>query len=175
MFFNDLNNYKGWGGHYYDEKTLSCLWNRLASQSYSIFFPMSSIIVPCLAILYCYVRIFIYSHRSKVRSHATNNINQSLRLAKGLFISFMLFFVCWIPFGFLVMIDFADKAPRGAVMFTMTLAHLNSSFNPIVYAVSNSNFQNGYVALFRRIVCLRPLTEPKSINITTLYKHKTLS
>ena len=51
----DVPNLTGWGGHFYDPKTLNCVWDRLASQSYSIFFPMSSIVIPCIIILICYM------------------------------------------------------------------------------------------------------------------------
>ena len=113
---------------------------------------MSSIVVPCIAILFCYVKIFIHSSRSKTRSHSTNQ-NHSLRLAQGLFVSFMLFTVCWLPYGIIVMTDYSDRLPRTAVMFTMTFAHLNSSLNPILYGIYNPAFRAGYMVLFRKLSC----------------------
>ena len=122
---------------------------------------MSSIVIPCLAILFCYIQIFLYSYRSKKKmntngSHATSlhNHHNSLRLAKGLFAAFMLFTICWLPYGLVVMIDFEDKFPRSVVMFTMAIAHLNSSLNPVLYGIFNSAFRRGYNILFRRLFCL---------------------
>ena len=128
---------------------------------------MSSIIVPSMLIIVFYVKIFIFSYRSKSRANSTNH-NQSIRLAKGLFASFMLFACCWMPFGFLVMIDFADKAPRAAIMYTMTFAHLNSAFNPILYAVFNSAFKRGYEVLFRRAFCLPSIAKRNSQRVAAI-------
>lgn len=36
-------------------------------------------------------------------------------------------------------------------MYTMLFAHLNSSFNPLVYAISNPLFQKGYKNLFKKM------------------------
>ena len=100
----DIPNLTGWGGHYYDLKTLSCVWDRLASLSYSIFFPMSSIVMPCVLIMICYLRIFLFAYRSNSKVEAVNkkdhknntkDLHKSLRIAKGLFASFLLFTVCW--------------------------------------------------------------------------------
>jgi hypothetical protein len=143
----EIPNNVGWGGLYYDDKTLNCIWNRLASQSYSIFFPMSSIVVPCVCILFCYFRIFLYSHNAKTRvsSNAvagrdvkskSRDMARSLRIAKGLFASFLLFTICWLPYGLVVMTDFGDHFPAAVHAYTMALAHLNSSLNPLLYALS---------------------------------------
>ena len=95
LILNSLNPQKGWGGHAYDNKTLNCMWNRLASQSYSIFFPMSSIIIPCLLILFCYTRIGSFVIRSKQRVLKSKRFRSTLRVTKGLFASFFLFTICW--------------------------------------------------------------------------------
>ncbi len=93
------------GGHVYDTKLLACAWNRLASHSYSIFFSTSSILIPCSCVFVCYLRIFYYvkSSSRKVDANRSNNIlvlktnerNKSIRLAKSLFSSFILFVLCW--------------------------------------------------------------------------------
>lgn len=46
------------------------------------------------------------------------------------------------------MIDFKDQMPRTVHMYPLLLAHVNSSLNPILYALTNSNFQRGYKNLF---------------------------
>ena len=87
----NLPNILGWSNFIYDKETLNCMWNRLASRSYSIFFPLSSIIIPCFIILYFYLSIFIYAVRSHSRANQRNgNLIYSLRVAKGLFVSYLL-------------------------------------------------------------------------------------
>ncbi len=92
----DLPNFLGWGGFYYDTKSFTCVWNRLASESYSIFFPMSSIVIPCCCIFFFYLRIFFFasSNIGKIKTSGDSQ-NKSLRIAKGLFASFLLFTICW--------------------------------------------------------------------------------
>jgi hypothetical protein len=95
----NLPNILGWSNFIYDKDTLNCMWNRLASRSYSIFFPLSSIIIPCFIILYFYLSIFIYAVRSHSRAisqrNGNDNLIYSLRVAKGLFVSYLLFVFCW--------------------------------------------------------------------------------
>ena len=134
---------------------LSCIWDRLASRSYGMTFVISCIIFPCAAIFYFYFQIFFFAWKSKGKTKQMN-LGQSVRIAKGLFASFMMFALCWVPYGFIVMTDFEDKLPRSAIMFTMTIAHLNSALNPILYWIFNTNFRRGYINLFRKIIGLTP-------------------
>ncbi|RNA16468.1 melatonin receptor type 1B-B-like [Brachionus plicatilis] len=178
----DFPNLLGWGGHYYDLKTLNCVWNRLASFSYSLFFPLSSIVVPCILIAICYLRIFIYSSKIKSKVLASessgkrksSDLRKSLRIAKGLFASFTLFAACWMPYGLVVMTDYQDRYYRTAHMYTMSIAHLNSSLNPILYAVFNPAFQKGYVNFFRlltfkrREVSITSKTHTMNVSVTNL-------
>lgn len=128
------------------------MWNRQASLSYNWYLSSAYIIAPCLAIFLCYSRIFYFSHKSKNRSNSSNTVN-SLRLAKGLFVSFILYTICWLPYGLVLLIDFEDRFPRSVLMFSMTLGHLNSALNPIIYFYFNSAFRQGCVNLFNKICC----------------------
>ena len=71
-------------------------------------------------------------------------LKKSLKIAKGLFGSFLLFTICWLPYGVIVMVDFEDRLARTAHMFPIAIAHFNSTLNPIFYAVSNTKFKKGY-------------------------------
>jgi hypothetical protein len=63
-------------------------------------------------------------------------MNRSLKLAKGLFASFLLLTLCWLPYGLVVMVDFADTWPNSVITYTMDIAHLNSAMNPVLYALA---------------------------------------
>jgi hypothetical protein len=111
-------------------------------------------VFPCIIILYFYVSIFIYAVKSHARvahKNSGNNMKHSLRVAKGLFVSYILFVVCWLPYGIACIFDFEDKWPRTVHMYTMLFAHMNSSLNPLVYAISNPLFQKGYKNFFNKI------------------------
>ncbi len=61
------------------------------------------------------------------------------------------------------MADHDDSLPNSVYAFSMLIAHLNSSFNPILYALFNPQFQRGYkkflICLFKKthlkVVCPR--------------------
>jgi hypothetical protein len=92
----------------------------------------------------------------------SSDLAKSLRIAKGLFASFMLFALCWLPYGIIVMTDFPDRLPRTAHMFSMAIAHLNSAFNPLLYAIFNPAFQRGYKLFFQIIFLSRIKESPVS-------------
>jgi len=52
--------------------------------------------------------------------------------------------------------DHDDSLPNSVYAFTMLFAHLNSSFNPILYAFFNPQFQRGYKKL---MVCILKKTQ----------------
>ena len=62
----------------------------------------------------------------------------------------------------IVMTDYADRLPRSAHMFSMEIAHLNSSLNPLLYAIFNPAFQRGYMTVFRTILGRKKLNEKRS-------------
>lgn len=55
--------------------------------------------------------------------------------------------------------DYQDKLPRTAHMFSMSAAHLNSSMNPLLYAIYNPPFQKGYKLFLRKLFCKKSLNE----------------
>jgi hypothetical protein len=88
------------------------------------------------------MRIFIYARnvKNKVASGGGrsngSDMRKSLKLAKGLFASFMLFTLCWLPYGIVVMIDYEDNFPATVITYTMGIAHFNSTLNPVLYALA---------------------------------------
>lgn len=98
-FLVDLPNFLGWGGHFFDIKAASCMWNRLANHSYSIFFPVAAIFIPCIIIMILYIKIFVFAYKSKKKIfEKSDSLAKSLAIAKSLFLSFFLFFICWYLF-----------------------------------------------------------------------------
>ena len=131
------------------------MFSRLASLSFNWYLTTVCVVIPCMLTVFFYINIFIYSHKSKSKSNSSNS-SQSSRLAKGLFVSFMVYAACWMPFGLVVLVDFQDRLPRSVIMYTMTLGHFNSSLNPIIYFVFNSAFRSGCLNLFNKVFCCRP-------------------
>ena len=63
----------------------------------------------------------------------------------------------------IVMLDYSDSLPRSAHMFSMAIAHLNSSLNPLLYAMTNPLFQKGYGLFIRKLLCKVDVLDMKSI------------
>ena len=84
--------------------TLSCLWDRRADHGYTLFFPITSIVIPCGIVAVCYFKIFRFVIKSKNRVAANGgkktDLSQSIKIAKGLFGSFALFTLCWLVYLF---------------------------------------------------------------------------
>ena len=91
----DLPNFFEWGGHFFDHKSANCMWNRLASHSFSIFFATTTIFLPCVLIFSCYMRIFFYAFKVKRKVLKSKSLMKSLKITKSLFATFILFSICW--------------------------------------------------------------------------------
>ena len=109
----------------------------------------------------CYIRIFIFARNSRNRviggggenkQKKKDDIQKSLKLAKGLFASFILFTACWLPYGLITIFDHADTLSRPFHSVPIAIAHFNSTLNPIFFAMSNAKFKKGYVN-FIQICC----------------------
>ncbi|XP_064621987.1 melatonin receptor type 1B-like [Lineus longissimus] len=74
-----------------------------------------------------------------------------IRLAKTLFIVFVVFLICWSPYALICLLDFQDAAPKVLYVIFIKLAHTNSSLNSVLYAALNENFRTGYKVFLRKL------------------------
>ena len=93
----------------------------------------------------------------------------SMRLARTLFIIFVVFATCWTPYAIIVAIDYKDEFTQEVHLFAILLAHTNSSLNFILYGLTNRHFKQGYIALLglNRLNCVRKNNEYRSTMIQT--------
>ena len=165
----------GWTKNVYDHKMLECIWNRLHSRSFTIFFSAFIVATPVVVISYSFLRIFLYvrSSRKRVASLAmessvdngnktSNSITStatakaqrsSVHLALTLGVIFAVFVVCWSPYALIVVIDMGDKQPLSVYLYILLLAHLHATLNCIVYGVTNRLFRNAYIAVLSHVCC----------------------
>ena len=159
-FLLELPNFLGWGDHVYDQKTLSCVWDRTANYSYTVFFCCVGIVTPITLISICYLKIFLYVHASKKRlsqsgddcsnpvdSQSMKRMGESMRLARTLFSIFVVFVCCWTPYAIIIVSDKDDAWPTEIHLFSVLFAHCNSSVNCLLYGLTNSHFRKGYATL----------------------------
>lgn len=130
--------------------TLSCVWNRLASRYYVYFFIVTAIYIRFVLIVFFYTRIYfkVRNQASSNQSMRRQNPNNPLRVTKGLFASCVIFVVCNLPYGLVTLLDLNDQLPRSAYMFSLLMLHLNSFFNPFLYALTNTPRLEGYYYFF---------------------------
>ena len=166
----------GWTQNVYDHKMLECIWNRLHSKSFTIFFSAFIVATPVAIITYSFVRIFLSVRASRKRvaalSHqdsqsvTTSNCSKttknnsrsqaqrsSIHLAITLSVIFLVFVICWTPYALIVVIDMNDKQPLSVYLYILLFAHLHASLNCIVYGVTNRLFRQAYVQVLSKLVC----------------------
>ncbi|ELU11620.1 hypothetical protein CAPTEDRAFT_36345, partial [Capitella teleta] len=141
----------GWTDNIYDPKYMECIWNRKYSMTYTIFFSTCVVAAPVAIIAISFIKIYIHvqSSRKRVAVYRNQSVNQakslSIKLARSLFIVFTGFVACWTPYAIIVIVDFKDRAPEEVHLFILLLAHMHSTLNAIIYAMSNAQFRKGYL------------------------------
>ena len=89
------------------------------------------------------------------QNHKANSFQQEVKLAKTLFIVFMVFCVCWTPYALMCLIDRYDQVPKEVYTFGVLMAHTSSTLNSILYAVTNKGLRKGY----KKFICIACRTE----------------
>ncbi|XP_064608144.1 melatonin receptor type 1B-like [Liolophura sinensis] len=157
-FLCEMPNFFGWGDHVYDRKTLSCIYDRLADYSYTLFFTIGGIITPLVIIAICYLRIYLFVRGStrKIRDTQEQHMNlpkkgkNDLKFVRTLFIIFLIFSVCWMPYVIVVLYDKHDRLSSDVHTYVVLLAHINSSMNSVLYGITNRHFRMAY----KRLLCI---------------------
>lgn len=150
------------GDHGFDRKSLECIWDRMAAYPYTVVFSITLVWIPSLVTGLCYLRIFLYvrSHRRRIRNQTStdsNSINnnrqfvRSFNLARTLFIIYVVFITCWMPYALLIVIDSQDTFPPEVHLYITMFAHLHPSLNWLIYYITNKKFAAAYKALFTKM------------------------
>ena len=159
----DLPSFFGWGGHTFDEKALFCTYDFIADYSYTIFFSVFLSLLPFACLTYAYVRILMFSRATKkALKNVTKNSDApvgtaikltDLRLLKSILTIWVVFGILWVPYSIVALFDFNFTWPRWIYIFAIAIAHLSSSTNSIIYALTNKNFREGYAQFLRLVFC----------------------
>ena len=184
----EMPNFVGWGDHYYDQKSLNCMWDRTADYGYTIFFATAGIGFPVCLISYCHFKVYSYVRMSEKRvanssveaaANKTTSGNfertASMRLSKTLSIIFVIFCICWTPYAITVVVDRHDEAPLWVYIFVVLIAHTNSSINFILYGMTNREFRRGYWKVINYTKCGRFFTDKiRKRKATRVFDEQTL-
>ena len=167
----DLPNWVGWGGHTFGLKEMGCTMDRIASHAYSIVLGIAATFIPMIIVLVSYLCIFMYVRKSrktlarvsgrknyrvkgnsKEKSHTATK--EDLQLAFTLFLTFLVFLLCWSTYTLAMIFDYKDEWPKEVYVIGTLLGHANSCLNSIIYAMCNKRFRQGYYVFVHKLFCL---------------------
>ncbi|KAJ8020288.1 Melatonin receptor type 1B [Holothuria leucospilota] len=164
-FCIDLPNLLGWGAHGFDARIMLCTYDYMKSYSYTVFFVICGFLIPLVAVLFSYTKIFLYARGVKKamekvtkedgNKEMRNGIKDADRkLLRSVMTIMVVFFTMWAPYSAVVFLDFQGAWPRALYVFTVVLAHLNSCINSILYAATNRLFRQGYRRVVQLTCCM---------------------
>ena len=145
------------------------------NQHCSLYFPDNSgfiyfktvtcVLLPYFVTVFCYTRIHVVARRHaktiiniQVRD-TTNKTIQGVNLSASkktmmVYIVLGVYTICWIPLytlNFLITVYPKANIPEQLILTATVLTLVNSSCNPIMYALITSQFRNGLKRVYRRI------------------------
>ncbi|XP_072021223.1 melatonin receptor type 1B-B-like [Amphiura filiformis] len=153
----DVSNFFGWGGHSFDQKSIGCSYDRLASFSHVLFTVIVFVSMPMVLIVLCYAAIFWTLRQSTLRLRNADNLSSKkkqpgnkgdIKLLKMLFTIFVTFAFCWTLYTLLLVFDYDDNIPDQVYRLSAVLSHTNSALNSVIYGVMNKNFRDAYRKIF---------------------------
>ena len=168
-------NLAGIGNHSFDRKSLTCMWDRMASYPYTIVFSVTLVWIPCIVIGVCYLRIYMFlrehANRMKKTIHGAQigETNRSLQrnlqphIVKSMFIIYAVFVFFWAPYALLIVIDSRDSFSHDVHVVITAFAHIHASVNWCIYYKTQKRFADAYRKILRcgrRNNCIRHIDQP---------------
>ena len=86
---------------------------------------------------------------------------KTIRQVKTVFIIFIAFVCCWMPYVIVLLYDSSDSLPLSVHLYTSMLAHLHANLNFAIYSLSNKTSRVAYRRLAVRLLarCCRRTTQ----------------
>ena len=130
---------------------------------FSILTTILSFVVPALLMVFCYskllIRIWKQSKTTCLNNGVAARAKKSVALLLGLLI--LSFFICWTPiftiwflgraFNYFSNGKEGEYTRQRSVRICMLFTLLNSVLDPLIYALSSSEYRRGFIKLFRLI------------------------
>mgnify|MGYP001792549367 CR=1 FL=1 len=152
-----------WGKYDFRQFQFKCSLQVPDKNGFLYFKVMTCIVVPYAITVFCYTRIHLVARRharNMVRIQIQHNGKRtrrthSSRKTRLVYLVVGLYSVCWLPiYSLKLMQTIAPHRPLSwpflETIFT-TLALLNGSFNPLVYALITTHYRAGLVRVYRRL------------------------
>lgn len=153
-----LLNQAGIGDHTFDRKSLECIWDRMATFSYTVVFSVTLVWIPCLIIGVCYLKLYLFvrRHKKKVNNHRSGITNLVVptipskpqpQLGKTFVLIYAVFVICWAPYALLIVLDLEDSFPHEIHLYITMFAHLHPSINWLIYYLTHRKISLAYCRL----------------------------
>ncbi|XP_077980112.1 somatostatin receptor type 2-like [Glandiceps talaboti] len=129
--------------------------------------------IPFLVITFCYFSMIISLLSSKTGNMLTESDESKLskrRVARMVFVIVTAFFVCWLPFWILKMLQFHDIVIKDKILnyvvevFFIALTYVNSSINPLLYTFLSGNFRKNIKKVFK--CCYKKVSPSQTVAST---------
>ncbi|XP_071166936.1 G-protein coupled receptor moody-like [Mytilus edulis] len=156
-----------WGNFGYVAMMVSCnLLLDHKNQLFKIFLMIVRAVIPCVLIVYYYVRIYHTTlrshHRLKQKSRQLSSLGihkqrLEMRMTRMMLIIFIVFALSYFPCTITGIVDWNTILSKQFHMFCQLSVCIGSAINPLIYGLMNLQFRNAYI----RICCLKKLSETK--------------
>ncbi|XP_069141418.1 G-protein coupled receptor moody-like [Argopecten irradians] len=129
------------------------------SQKFKIFLLIVRAGIPCVLIVYFYIKIYLTTYNSSKRILAnmrflaptdTNNLSREMHLTKMMVVIFLVFAISYFPCTITGLIDWNHVMSKTFHMFCATTVYIGSALNPVLYGLLNQQFRNAYIKLMCR-------------------------
>ena len=153
---------------------MECIWDRMATFSYTVIFSVTLVWIPCLVIGVCYLKLYLFvrRHKKKVNNHrhGINNLvipaapsKPRPKLGKTFILIYAVFVTCWAPYALLMVLDLEDSFPYEVHLYITMFAHLHPSINWLIYYFTHRKISHAYCRL---LGCSKENTSAASKNYT---------
>ncbi|UYV79948.1 hypothetical protein LAZ67_18001168 [Cordylochernes scorpioides] len=149
-----------WGKFGFDPDIISCTILEVNGRSPKQFLFLLGFLLPALAIVLCYLRIFwvIYQSRSRLNSYGSPG-NQGFsirpsewRLTRTVLIIFCSFLFCYLPITIIKQVANRKQLYAEIHVLGNLLLYLGACINPVLYGATNPLYRKAYRNL---LPCLR--------------------
>ena len=139
----------GFDGHHFDTKNHQCIWDTYEDISYTVFVAVGLVAIPLSIMIGFYVMLFREIYKTKKSllklqgqtQFSVKAFRDIIRSTSTTFCAFLIFLVCWGPYGCIIVLDFTYKQTFEIHLFFTLLAHVHSSCNFTAYYIVNKHFR----------------------------------
>ncbi|XP_064484930.1 G-protein coupled receptor moody-like [Ornithodoros turicata] len=137
-----------WGRFGLEPQRLNCSIVPVEGKSAKAFLFVCAFVVPCLAIIVCYARIFwtVRKSRLQLASHqgeAAKRRKDEWRLTRMVLFIFCSFVACYLPITIVKVAD-PDVLYPSVHLVGYVLLYLSACVNPLIYGVTNQQYRQAY-------------------------------